>query len=193
MAQKEKQHNIASVLGDISLSVLAVGIVGITFMGISGLTPRVGQLVSENSSSVLGVSIEQQSLSFFPGSVKKLPFVTDLTLSGSTALNGEIKVNIVFAPLQASTYELPLLTIKNSSLEYKKVSMNPNFSLENSYTSISMTFAGQTTEIIDVQGVVTPLDLVVPPNSSSAISLTIKPSTRLATPVTLSLDFTELP
>ena len=193
MAQKEKQHNIVSVLGDISMTVLAVGIAGLIFVGVSGLTPRIGQKISENSPSILGVSTKQQALSFFPESVKNLPFVTELVLSGSTTLNGGIKAKIVFAPLQASTYELPLLTIKNNSLEYKKVSMNPNFSLENSYTSISLTFAGQTTEIIDVQGGVTPLDLVVPPNSSSSISLTMKPSTRLATPVTLTIDFTEHP
>lgn len=193
MEQKEKHHSIASVLGDISLTVFAVGIVGITFMGVSGLTPKNSQRVADTSSTVLGVSTKYKMLSFFPENVANVPFVTKSTLSGNTTLDGQVKITLTFTPLQASTYELPLLTIKNASQEYKKVSMSPEFSLDNSFTSISLTFAGQTTEIISVLGVVTPLDLVVPPNSSSPLSLTIQPRVQLATPVTLSLDFTELP
>ena len=192
MAQKEKSLNAVGILGDMALTVVAVAVVGITFMGVSGLTPKTTKTLTEKEQAVLGVSTKQQEVSYFPISTETLPFVKNSTISGSTDLSGNAAVTIHFNPLEASTYEFKTVTIKNTSLEYKKIQLTPSFSLEGSYTSIKMTYAGQITEIVSTNGTTTALDLIVPPSSASDFSLTVQPTTKLATPVTLTLDFTEI-
>lgn len=191
MAQKEKLTKVPTYFGDIALTAIAVSIVSLTFFGVSGLTPK--KNISGTSASVLGVSTRQRALTYFPAQTIQLPFVNNYSLSGNTSLDGNAVITITYNPLEASTYEFSAVTFKNSSLEYKKLQLNPIYSLDGSYTQISITYAGQKTEIISVDGVMNPLELVVPPSSSTELLITVQPTVRLVTPVTLSLVFTEVP
>lgn len=192
MAQKEKSRKIGGVVGDLALTVIAVGIVGLTYTSVSGLTPRLGGTQATKDSNVLGVSTKEQQLGYFPVNASTLPFLQDYTLTGNTDLSGDASITLKFLPLEASTYDFTVVTIKNTSLEYKKLRLDPTYSLNGSYTSIKLTYAGQTTEIIGTDGMVTPLDLVIPPTSSSDLALTVQPVAKLATPATLILGFTEV-
>jgi len=190
MAQNEKQLKPATVFTDMGLTLVAVAVVAVTFWGVSGLTPR---LYQKDTSEVLGVSTRKEALSFFPANVSQLPFISNLTISDTTGMTNNSTALITFKPLEATTYRFDLLTIRNTSVDYKKIQLTPSFSLGNSYTTISIIFAGKETEIVSGQGTITPLDLGLPPNSSSGFELVVQPTSPLATPVTLTLSFTELP
>lgn len=193
MAQNEKFHNISRLFGDMALTAVAVAIVAITYYGVSGLTPKSSLLTASNDQSVLGVSTKQRSLTYFPQNTNGLAYIKDFSLAGNTGLEGNAVVTINFHPLEASTYEFTVVTIKNSSQDFKKVQLTPAYSLEGSYTTISVVYAGLTSEILSAEGVVSPMDLSIPPAGATDIAIKVQPTTKLATPVTLSLDFTEVP
>lgn len=192
MAQNEKSREAPHIFGDLVLTAVAVSVVALTYFGVAGLTPKAAQQIASNS-NVLGVSTKQKVLNYFPASTSNLSFVRNYTLSGNTTMSGDASLSITFAPLEAAAYSFTALTIKNTSQEFRKIQLTPNYSLNGSYTSIQVTYAGATTEIVTPQGTVNPLDLVVPPSSATDIALSLQPTTRLATPVTLTLDFTEIP
>ncbi|MFZ6021994.1 MAG: hypothetical protein ACOYT9_00810 [Patescibacteria group bacterium] len=192
MAQNEKSPNAPHIFGDLALTAVAVSVVALTYFGVAGLTPKSTQQIALNN-NVLGVTTKQKVLNYFPATTTNLAFISNYTLSGNTTMSGDASLVISFSPLEATNYSFTALTIKNTSSEYRKVQLTPTFSLDGSYTSIQVTYAGATTEIITPQGVVNPIDLVVPPSSATDISLTLQPTIRLATPVSLTLDFTEAP
>lgn len=191
MAQKERQTNKSGFIADMGLTAVAVLVVGVTFFGVSGLTPR--QQNGANSTNVLGVNTSQRTITYKPEDLSRSLFISDFTITDSTRVTGDSRATISFNPLEATTYRFALLSIRNTTSDYKKVRLTPTFSLNGSYTSILLVFAGQTTEIVSSQGVVSPLDLVLPPNSSSATELVVQPVSPLAMPTSLTLSFTELP
>ena len=191
MEKKEHIHNIASVAGDFLLSIVAVGILGITFVSVSGLTPKANpQMASNPNQAVLGTTTKTNRLSYFPAQTRDLPFIQSYNLTESTS-DGEKTIKIGFGSLEASSYTFTVVTIKNTSADFAKVQLTPSYSLDGSYTTISVTYAGQKNEIISATGLVTPLDLVIPPNSTSDVAITLEPTTKLVTPVSLTLGFTE--
>ncbi|MCC7304503.1 hypothetical protein IT418_03795 [bacterium] len=192
MAQNEKSPKVDSIVKDFFLTVVAVGIVGLTFVSISGLTPRTQTITASNDTAVLGVSTKQQLIRYFPINAATLPFLQDYTMSDVSGVSADTDITMRFTPLEATTYDFTAVTIKNSSNDYKKLRLNPSYSLEGSYTSIKLTYAGQTTEIVSTNGLLTPLDLEIPPSSASELVVTIQPVARLMTPVTLVLGFTEV-
>jgi len=188
MAQNEKQPNLQRILGDFGLTALAVSIVAVTFLGLSGLTPRIEQA---NDANVLGVSTKEQLVAYYPESAANLPFVSDITLTTATDLSGNAKATVQLKPLEATTYEVPLLKLKNTSATFKKVRVVPSFSLQSSFTTISIRYSGKMTEIVSTTGELFPLDLVLSPNTTAALEVIIQPTAALATPTTLTLTFTE--
>ncbi len=184
-------RNVHSAIGDMALTVVAVGIVGLTYLSVSGLTPRNSSTLATKETAVLGVSTKMQQVSYFPADTSKLAFVQNFTLSGSTDLSGDATATIQLTPLESSTYSLPIASVKNDSIEFKKLTVVPTYSLPGSYTSISLVYDGKETEIVNNIGTVSPVEIVLSPSSISDISLVVRPTTKLATPVTITLDFTE--
>jgi hypothetical protein len=192
MAQNERQASVSNFFADLGLTVVAVGIVALTFFGVSGLTPRL--LTRLNSTdNVLGVTSKQQAILYRPIDLSSTPYIKDFTLSSSADLSENARAVISFNSLKETSHQFEALSIRNQSTDYRKVRLTPSFSLSGSYTSILLVFAGQTTEIVSPEGTISPLDLILPPNSSSVVELIVQPVSQLAMPTSLTLTFTELP
>ncbi|WKZ23717.1 MAG: hypothetical protein QY312_03055 [Candidatus Dojkabacteria bacterium] len=191
MARNENSPNVLRLLGDVFLTVFAVAIVGVTFYGVSALTPQQKATTAENDSPVLGVSTKEQQLQYFPANTSAVPIVQEFSISGDTSLSGNATLTLSLTPLLATRYSFTVTTVKNTSFEYKKIRVTPSYSLTGNFVSITLVYAGQETALVSTDGTIQSLDLVFPPSSASDVSLILQPATTIAAPSTLTLDFAE--
>lgn len=188
--QKKIDHNSPLYfLSDLLLAAFAVMIVAGTYFGLSKLTPQLSS--KDRVASVLGANSEAEEVSFIP-SAEQLPFISSRTTELSTTKPNTATTTIKFSPLEKTSYSFAVITAKNKSTRYKTVQVNPEFSLPNSYTTISINYLGETRVLVDSSGQVYPLDLSLQPNTAVTLRLIVEPTTAIATTTTLRLVFTEL-
>ncbi len=194
MERKQEKRSVTALVGDALLTVLSVSILGLTFYGLSALTPKSAVQIAQNNSNVLGAKSDNVgTLTYFPQSLAKVPYITASSFAGTTDFSGQATADIQFSTLEPSTYEFTVTTIKNTSLTDKKVMLTPTYSIEGSYTKISVLYEGQKMEIISAEGVISPVEMVVSANSIVPVTIILEPTTKLQVQPTLTLVFTEKP
>ncbi len=187
--------NVSKLVGDTALTVFAFAILGITFYGVSAMTPRTNNaIVSQNNTAVLGAkSTNTSSLSFFPQSMASLPYVQKSTFSSNAQFSGSATSVITLTALTTTAYTITPVSIKNTGTELKTVIVTPEYSVEGSYSTISLQYEGHSLIMIDQKGTVTPAEIIIDPNTITPITVTVEPTTTLQVPPTLTLSFTEKP
>jgi len=193
MTQKRNNKQTAfSMLGDFSYIIMAVVIVGVTFTMVSSITPTKLNNTAINGEQVLGESTKREPVKYLSGGDENLPFIADFSIASNTTMSERATIKTKFTSLETVNYTFNATAIKNTNMSDVTIRITPQLSISGGYIPVSLTYAGITQTIIDANGKIAPLDLVISANSTSYIGINIQPITRIATPTTLTLDFIEV-
>lgn len=195
METKQAKRNTLHLVGDAAMTVFSIAILAITFYGVSAMTPQpASSITAQKNSSVLGEkSSNAAALTFFPQPLGSLQYVQNSSFESNVQLTNNATSTISFTALAASTYTLSPLSIKNTGTTSKVVVITPTYSVDGSYTTISLNYDGQLLVLVDAKGTVTPAEIVVDPNTLVPVTIVVQPTTPLQVPPTLTLGFTEKP
>lgn len=188
MAKSINNNSPIHMVSDLILAMFAVAIVGGTFIGLNTLSPILRN--EKEVSAVLGAQSTEEQLLFFPA-ISTAPFINESQLSIDTSKDSGASLAISFNQLEKTTYEFSIITIKNNSGEYKTIQIVPQYSLFNSFITISLVTADTSTVLLDAQGQVFPIDYVISPNTSITLKLFVQPAEKIATPTKFMLGFTQ--
>jgi hypothetical protein len=188
MHKNIETHSSAHILSDFMLSSFAVLLIAGTYFGLNSLTPVAQK--QDGGASVLGASTTQESVSFLPLD-ENSPFVAKYENRITTGVEGSAELTLSLKSLENSTYEVSVLRVQNNSDKFQTVQIVPEFSLPESYATISLEQGDLSSVLIDDKGGVFPLDISVQPRSLITITVRIRPTTPISTPTKLRLLFTQ--
>lgn len=159
--------------------------IAFTFYGFMALTPATNQNANK---FVLGAKTSSK-LFYYPVSTRNVSIVKDSQLNLSNDETTDAQFVTSFGTIIPGTYTFPVLQIKNDTDFPAKVKISPAFSDTNTGIMTDIIVDGIAIPVIDKNGALLIPEITVEPRSILPVSLKVDASTKVNTPVTLTMSF----